>query len=354
MKSALSQHRLSVCTVVVLASCAVSAVAQAATPTAIKGYTVSVFAQGNDKASAPDSIAYAHGHIFIGYGGTGLPDGSDGKSSYIVEYTVAGVPDHVYTVLGHNDGIKVNPDNGKVYAMQNEDAHPNLVIIDPVSKQQTVYQFASAPPHGGGYDDMVFRAHKLYLSCSNPANNPNARPAIVEAKVGAMIEVSETLAGDATAINVPSGGKVTLNLQDPDSMTLDTQGDLYLDSQGDSEVVVVRHPGTYDQMVLQIPLSSPYGAPQIDDTIFMPAKQGFFLVADTPANVVYAVHKDAFGPGVAYAAAVGAPDAQGVSEGFVGKLDLDSGYITPVITGMQSPHGMYFIPTDSDGDNDGD
>lgn len=127
MKSALSQHRLSVCTVVVLASCAVSAIAQSA-PTAIKGYTVSVFARGNDKASAPDSIAYTHGHIFIGYGGTGLPDGSDGKSSYIVEYTVAGVPDHVYTVLPHNDGIKVNPDDGKVYAMQNEDANPNLVI----------------------------------------------------------------------------------------------------------------------------------------------------------------------------------------------------------------------------------
>ena len=106
--------------------------------------------------------------------------------------------------------------------------------------------------------------------------------------------------------------------------------------------------------MLQVPLTSPYGAPQIDDTLFTPSKNGFILMADTPANTVYAIYKKAFAPGVAYSAGVGAPDAQGVSQGFVGKLDLDSGYITPVVTGFMSPHGMYFVPTDDDGDHDGD
>jgi hypothetical protein len=45
---------------------------------------------------------------------------------------------------------------------------------------------------------MVFLNHKLYFSCSNPANNPNAEPAIVEAHVGSLITVREVLAGNAS------------------------------------------------------------------------------------------------------------------------------------------------------------
>jgi hypothetical protein len=342
MRQATSKHLLALFAAVLLSTGTLSA-----QPTASKGYNVSVFAVGNDKYTAPDSIALANGHIFVGFGGPGLPDGSDGKSSYIIEYTMTGAQVHVYSVLGHNDGLKLNPYDGKLYAMQNEDANPNLVIIDPVTKIQSVYKFASATqPHGGGYDDMVFRDHKLYLSCSNPAHNPNTRPAIVKADVGSLITVKETLAGNASAINVPTGATATLNLQDPDSMTLTPEGDLFLDSQGDSEVILVRHPDSDDQTVLQIPLSSPYGTPQIDDTIFTPSRKGFYLMADTPANTVYVISKEAFASGVAYSAAVGAPNSAGVSEGFVGKLDLDSGYITPVATGFQSPHGMAFIPTD--------
>jgi hypothetical protein len=347
MRQATSKHLPALFAAVLLSASALSA-----QPTATKGYSVSVFAVGNDKYTAPDSIALANGHIFVGFGGPGLPDGSDGKSSYIIEYTMTGAQVHVYSVLGHNDGLKLNPYDGKLYAMQNEDANPNLVIIDPVTKTQSVYKFASATqPHGGGYDDMVFRDHKLYLSCSNPAHNPNTRPAIVKAQVGSLITVSETLAGNASAIDVPTGATATLNLQDPDSMTLTPEGDLFLDSQGDSEVILVRHPDSDDQTVLQIPLSSPYGTPQIDDTIFTPSRKGFYLMADTPANTVYVISKEAFASGVAYSAAVGAPNSAGVSEGFVGKLDLDSGYITPVATGFQSPHGMAFIPTDGADDH---
>jgi hypothetical protein len=349
MKQATGKQLLGLSAVLLLSTSALSASAQ---PTATTGYAVSVFAKGNDTYTAPDSIALANGHIFVGYGGPGLPDGSDGKSSYIIEYTMTGAQVHVYSVLGHNDGLKLNPYDGKLYAMQNEDANPNLVIIDPETKQQTgPIKFAATPAHGGGYDDMVFLNHKLYISCSNPANNPNAEPAIVEAHVGSLITVREVLAGNASAINVPTGATSTLNLQDPDSMISTPEGDLFLDSQGDSEVILVRHPDSDDQTVLQIPLSSPYGTPQIDDTIFTPSRRGFYLMADTPANTVYVISKEAFASGVAYSAAVGAPNSAGVSEGFVGKLDLDSGYITPVATGFQSPHGMAFIPTDGADDH---
>ena len=79
----------------------------------------------------------------------------------------------------------------------------------------------------------------------------------------------------------------------------------------------------------------------------MPNSDGFILVSDTPANVVYAIHKGAFIPGAAYTAAVGG------TTGFVGHLDLEWGQLTPIVSGMQSPHGMGFVTTGAD-DDEGD
>jgi hypothetical protein len=49
---------------------------------------------------------------------------------------------------------------------------------------------------------------------------------------------------------------------------------------------------------------------------------------------VYAISKNIFSPNAAYSAT---PNS-------VGALDLDTGVITPVVSGMTSPHGMAFIP----------
>ncbi|MDQ1693947.1 MAG: hypothetical protein QOH85_1482 [Acidobacteriaceae bacterium] len=331
-----------------------SAIAPSAAPKAEKGYSVSVFAQGiPGKYTAPDSIAVLDGHVFIGYGDGNAPTGADGKSNQIVEYTRDGTKVFVYTLLGHNDGLKVNPYTHKLWAMQNEDANPNLVIIDPKTKEQTVYTFAAAPLNGGGYDDIVFRGGNAYFSASNPAKNPNAAPAIVKAKfVGSTIEVSPVLEGTATATDVITGATVTLNLQDPDSMTLTPSQDILLDSQGDSELILVRKPGTKHQSVLQIPLSSPYGTPQVDDTLFIPSDDGFILVSDTPANTVYKIRKAEFIPGTGYSGGVGAPDSTGATPGFVGRLDLDFGQLTPIVTGLTNPHGLAFVKTGNEDDDE--
>ena len=76
------------------------------------------------------------------------PDGSDGKSSTIVEYRPNGDIVTTYTVPGHNDGLRVNPKTKRLWAMQNEDGNPNLVIIDPIMGTQTIYTFGPTP-HGG-------------------------------------------------------------------------------------------------------------------------------------------------------------------------------------------------------------
>jgi|HubBroStandDraft_6_1064221.scaffolds.fasta_scaffold11236_3 hypothetical protein len=322
-------------------------------PTAIKGYSVSVFTTGvTGKYTAPDSIAVLDNHIYIGYGDNNDPAGLDGKSNQIVEYDLKGNVVHIYTVVGHNDGLKVNPYTHQIWAMQNEDANPNLVIIDPATRKQTLYTFAAPPPHGGGYDDIVFRNGKVYFSASNPAMNPNDKPAIVEATLaGNTIEVASALEGNATAFDVVTAASVTLNLQDPDSMTLTPSNDILLDSQGDSELIVLHHLGQASQSVTLVPLSSPFGTPQADDTLFIPSDKGFILMADTPANIVYKITRDGFMPGAAYTAAVGAPDASGASIGFVGALDLNFGDLTPVVTGFMSPHGMGFVKTRGDDDD---
>lgn len=310
------------------------------------GYSISVFARGVKRQyDAPDSIAVTRDRVFIGYGDDHDPTGADGKKSQIVEYTKDGRLLHIFKVRGRNDGLKPDPLTGKIWAMQNEDATPNLSIIDPRTNQQTQYTFASAPPSGGGYDDIVFRAGKVYFSASNPSRNPNAEPAIVEATFdGNTIKVSPLLKGNAKALNLITGQWVTLNLQDPDSMTLDPSGDVLLDSQGDSELIVVRRPGSKWQEAIQMPLTSPFGIPQVDDTAFAPSDDAFLLVADTPANIIYKVTRTEFLPGAGYTAAV-ATDSANHQVGFIGRLNLEYGQLTPVVTGLQNPHGMGFVKT---------
>jgi hypothetical protein len=324
---------------VVLSACPLFA--QTTGPQAVTPYVLSVFAQAPSGLSAPDSVAVIRDHVFIGYGDNHAPDGSDGLSSQVVEYDMKGNVLHIYTMVGHNDGLKVDPSTHLLWAMQNEDLNPNLVIINTESHQQKEFTFGPTP-HGGGYDDIVFRDCKVYLSASNPAHNPNTGPAIVSAHLsGNMVEVEPVLAGQATAIDIPSGTTVQLNLQDPDSMTTDLLGNLVLDSQGDQQLIIVSNPGSANQTALRLPLSylTPSGPVSVetDDTAFTTSNEGFLLFADKNLNTVYKLTRPGFTPGVAYTAADGGP--------FVGTLDLTTGVVTPIVTGLGDPGGMMFVDT---------
>jgi hypothetical protein len=298
-------------------------------------YTVSVFASGvAGSYFAPDSIAIRGDRVFIGYGNNVSTTGSDGKSSTIVEYKMNGDVVRTFSVVGHNDGLRVNPKTKKLWAMQNEDANPNLVILDPNTGKQEVYTFGPTP-HGGGYDDIAFRGDDVFLSASNPSNNPNHGPAVVRATIsGNMVNVTEALNASAIATDIRCDKPVTLNLQDPDSMIFDPFGDLLLDSQADAELIIVHHLGFDDQSVYHLGLS---GKTQVDDTIFATSSHGVILVSDRDAGaagIVYAISKNIFSPGAAYTAT---PNS-------VGRVDFDNGAIVNVVSGMVSPHGMAFIP----------
>lgn len=335
----------------VLGMTAAPVLAQTPTPApqATSAYTLSVFANAPAGLSAPDSIAVLGDYVFVGYGDNHAPDGSDGKSSQIVQYRMDGTIVRVYTVLGHNDGLKIDPTTDRLWAMQNEDANPRLVIIDPKDQHQKLYLFGPTP-HGGGYDDIVFRGCSVYLSASNPANNPNTGPAIVSVQLeNGFADVAPLLQGEANAIDIPTSANVQLNLQDPDSMTLDLLGNIVLDSQADQQLIFVTNPGTSKQQALRLPLSyETSNGPQsveTDDTAFVTSSKGFILFADKGLNAVYKLSKNGFAPGAAYTAADGGP--------FVGTLDLTSGVVTPVVTGLSGPGGLVFVDTSDQGRDHG-
>jgi hypothetical protein len=229
----------------------------------------------------------------------------------------------------------VNPNTHLLWAMQNEDANPNLVIIDPKNGTQKMYTFGPTP-HGGGYDDIAFRGTDVFLSASNPSNNPNNAPAIVKAQIsGGTVTVTPVLSGTATAIDIPTDTPVNLNLQDPDSMVFNPLGDLVLDSQADAELIIVHHVGFFDQTAYHLALTQNGAAVQIDDTVFATSSHGVILVSDRDGETVYAISRELFSPSSAYSA----------TPTTVAALDPDTGVLTDIVTGMVSPHGMAFIQT---------
>ena len=128
-------------------------------------------------------------------------------------------------------------------------------------------------------------------------------------------------------------------------MTLDPLKNIVLDSQADQELIIVSNPGA-NERVLRLPLSyetakGPMPV-EVDDTAFVTSSEGFILFADKGLNEIFTLNKNAFVPGTAYTAADGGP--------FVGTVDLTTGIITPIVTGLMSPGGMVFVDTSTSGD----
>ena len=308
--------------------------ASAQTVIANAPYTVSVFATSVPGVyTAPDSITLGQGSVFVGYGNGVATDGSDGKSSTIVQYSMSGAVLNTFSVKGHNDGLKWNPKTNLLWSLQNEDGNPNVVTIDPKTAVQTTYT-VPPPVSGGGIDDVAFLGNNVYISASAPANNPNLAPAIVQATLkGTSVTLTPLLLGNSNATDITTGNQVALNLQDPDSMIVDPDGDLVLDSQSDAELIVVHRPGFTDQSVFHLAITMGGAATQIDDTVFATSSKGVILVSDRNGETVYAIQAPFFPPSAAYSSA----------PTFVGLLDMSTGNLTPVVTGMVSPHGMLFI-----------
>jgi hypothetical protein len=87
---------------------------------------------------------------------------------------------------------------------------------------------------------------------------------------------------------------------------------------------------------------------QVDDTVFATSRKGYILVSDTKANVIYKITADVWQKDAAFSASTGvaATTTTPAVPAYVGQLDLGSGALLPLVTNLQSPHGMAFIATD--------
>ena len=312
-----------------------------AVPVVIGPYSLSVFATGPAGSTQPDSITIDHQrHIWVSFTNGACPDGTCGNST-VVEYHHNGTILHTYSVLGSNDGLKFNPDNRTIWALRNQDANPALTIINPQNHTQTNYTFATPPAHGGGFDDVVFLRGKIYFSASNPTldvhgHNPN--PSIVSITLaGNTIQTTPVLYGDAYAFNVATQMPVMTVQTDPDSMTVDTLGNLVLDSQADSILLFINNPGTYDQNVVEVPLADGSGNPvTVDDTVFPNQSSGKIYFTDSGTNTVYVLSSESFDSSKGYS-------SSGPS---IGTVSLTTGLYTPIVLGLSSSHGAIFVPAE--------
>jgi hypothetical protein len=134
-----------------------------AAPAATTPYSLNVFATNPSGLSAPDSITFNANNVFVGYGNGGNPDGSGGAMSNIVEYDMQGKTVKTFSIVGHNDGLRINPRTGDLWSLQNEDGNATLIIIDIDSGRQTTFDLGTGP-HGGGYDDIVFDDNSVFIS----------------------------------------------------------------------------------------------------------------------------------------------------------------------------------------------
>jgi hypothetical protein len=335
---------------VIMAS-ALSAYAQTTSgPVAKAPYTVTVFAHAPQGLTNPDSITTAHGKIYVVYANATNPDGTGGSST-IVEYSQTGKMLRTFSVIGKADGLKYNPFDHKLWALRDEDSNPQLTLIDPNSGDQDNFTYAQKPLHGGGYDDVVFTKENIFISASNPtvdAKGQNNFPSIVEARLdGNQVFVKPVFFGNASVVDIVSGKEIVVPQADPDSLKVDSAGDLVLDSQADGDLIFINAADTQNQAALRLHLTNGTAKQiTVDDTVFPTAPSGTILVVDTKGDTIYAVKSEAFQPGGAYTASD--------SDGILGKVDLSTGLVTPIVTGMQTPHGALFVPDSSGNDDHGD
>ena len=317
-------------------------------PVVSSGFKLSTFATPPAGLSKPDSIAVINGQVWIGYGNESKKDGADNAMSAIVVYSMDGQVLKTLTLQGHNDGVKLDPKTGKIWVMNNEDGNATLDVIDSASWAMEHYSFENGK-HGGGYDDVVFVRGNAYVTASNPSvdgDKPNPGASIGMATLGSnhMVKVVDVLSGTPTVTNISTGKSEKLNIVDPDSITLTPTGELLMTGQDDAELLVVSNFSVKGKArVLHLK-----GGVKVDDTAFVDAGKGYLLVSDTPANVVYKIESNKpWKIGQAYSAMSGV-DADEKAKtpaiaGYVGKLDLKSGALIPIVDKMQAPHGLAFV-----------
>jgi hypothetical protein len=320
-----------------------------AAPIAIAPYTLTTFnGVPPGGATAPDDLAIsADGkNLWVGYGNNVAADGTGGPSN-LVEYNIGtGAVLQNISIPGHLDGLKINPATGDVWTTENEDANPTLTIVDSKKGKFKTSTF-STTSITGGLDDLVFSGPEsdVFFVASSQADTTT--PVIVQLSGKAkktIASVLPTLSGSpANVWNVVTNANETSDqIGDPDSMTIDPAGELVLDNRSDDSLYIVRN-ASATKPVLRVPLKLGGLAVEVNDTIFTTSETtgesstaGTIFITDTTANAIYMLSKPYFPSNEVYTAANVVND--------VGLVNLNTGVVTPVVTGFLGVHGLAFSP----------
>lgn len=305
---------------------------------ALPGYSVSLFMRAPSTVSGGDTVLVDNGFVYIGYQNTTAKDCTDKNTSTIIQFDMNGKQLKTFTVPGHSDGMRADPSTHLLWVTSCEDGNAKFVTIDPTSGTITPYTFPAAP-HGGGYDDLCFVNGMVFVAASNPTTNSagvNTFPAIDKITLSnGKANLTPVLAGNAAATDLVANAKTTINAVDPDSMTVDKNGDLVLVDQAGNELIFLKNPGTPQQTVSRVPVGD-----QLDETVWATSTHGRLLVVDGGTNATYWITVSSFVPGTVYTEA---PNDSGVID-FVGVVDLTTGFVQPVVIGFSKATGMLFVP----------
>ena len=308
---------------------------------------ISTFGVTPTGLTAPDSITTGDGSFFVEYGNGAVSTGGSGSST-IIQYDAAGKVRYTYDIAGSVDGLKYNPTTGKVWALQNQDGNSTLSLIDP--KTHTVsapIQFANASATRG-YDDVVFKGDRVFLSYTNPSADasPKNAPTLVEliggeSAIGKGPLITQPILSTAsTGVDTVTGKTGIVPQIDPDSLKMAPNGDLIF-SSGDGGVIVdVHNPGDgAKQTVSYTPIKGmTAGSAGLDDVIKTNASSGTFYVADAKGDRVQSFHVSGLNANDFYAA---------VGNAF-GQIDPKTGVFTALVSskndpGFGSAHGVTFV-----------
>lgn len=295
-----------------------------------------MFATAPAGASEPDSITVGAGSVWVSYAGGTSADGKEPTgNSTVVRYSMTGAVQHTYSIKGSVDGLKFNPTDGTIWALQNQDANSSLSVINPATDGVAAMSYADVS-QTQGYDDVVFRGKDIFLSYTNPAKPGDVTVRKVVAGTS-PIQVTPIITAGTPGMNLVSGAaKMVPKVADPDSLKLAPNGDLVQTSGDRNALVFIANPGEASQKVSYLPLTGPHHVKVtgLDDSMFVTAASGRLFITETGANRVMVADLTGVTPG-SLLANVGSLKALGL-------IDMKTGVVTPVASGLSGPHGLAF------------
>ncbi len=106
------------------------------------GYSLSTFAAGAAiHATSVDSLTVSGADVFVGYSNGVDSAGAGGKAtSTIAEYTLGGKLERTYKLVGGNDGLRVDPQTGLLWVLQNQDGNSVLDVVNPRTGDVDAYK----------------------------------------------------------------------------------------------------------------------------------------------------------------------------------------------------------------------